>query len=374
MYRIGFDAKRLFNNFTGLGNYSRTLVSNLSEYYPDNEYFLFSPKIKRNKETHFFSESAMFQVENPKKIKGFYWRSWGMKKDLLRHNIQLYHGLSHEIPFGIGKTAIPSIVTIHDLIFKHYPEQYPWIDRQVYDYKFSYACEYADHIIAISESTKKDIVHFYNVSPEKISVIYQSCHERFMREKPPRALAKIREKYKLPNTFLLYVGSLIERKNLLGIVDALAQLPQDFQLPLVIIGQGATYKKKVIALAKQKGVLDKLIFLQADFEDFPALYQMAEIFLYPSYYEGFGIPVLEALFSQTPVITSTFSSLPEAAGDGAILLDPANTEAMADAIVKLLTDDNLVQHLVSKGLAHAEMFKGERLTHQLMECYKQFID
>ena len=374
MYRIGFDAKRLFNNFTGLGNYSRTLVRNLSEYYPDNEYFLFSPTIKRNGETHFFRDSAMFQVETARKTKGFYWRSWGIKKDLIHQKIQLYHGLSHEIPFGIGKTGIPAIVTIHDLIFKHYPKQYPWIDRQIYDLKFRYACENAQQIIAISESTKKDIIHFYDIPAEKISVIYQSCHERFMREKPPKALARIRKKYLLPSTFLLYVGSLIERKNLLGIVDALAQLPKDLQLPLIIIGQGAAYKKKVIALAKQKGILEQLIFLRPDFEDFPALYQMAEIFLYPSYFEGFGIPVLEALFSQTPVITSIFSSLPEAAGDGAILLDPANTSEMADAIQRLLTDKNLAQHLVTKGLEHAELFKGERLTHQLMEVYKELLD
>ena len=374
MYRIGFDAKRLFNNFTGLGNYSRTLVRNLSEYYPEEAYFLFSPKVKRNEETHFFSENTMFHVETPRKTKGFYWRSWGMKNDLTRHKIDLYHGLSHEIPFGIKKTGIPTVVTIHDLIFKHYPDQYSWIDRQIYDYKFRYACENADHIIAISESTKNDIIQFYHIPSEKITVIYQSCHERFMKERPPKALKKIRKKYNLPNHFLLYVGSLIERKNLLGIVDALAQLPKDLCLPLVIIGQGDAYKKRVIALAKKKNVLDQLIFLKPDFEDFPALYQLAEIFLYPSYFEGFGIPVLEALFSQTAVITSTFSSLPEAAGDGAILLDPADTKAMADAIIKLLTDANFAQHLVTKGLAHAQIFQGERLTHQLMDCYQLLLD
>lgn len=371
MYRIGFDAKRLFNNFTGLGNYSRTLVRNLSEYYPDNEYFLFSPKIKRNEETHFFSDSAMFNMETPRKIKGVYWRSWGIKKDLVQQKIELYHGLSHEIPFGINKTGIPSVVTIHDLIFKHYPDQYSWIDRQVYDLKFRYACEHAQHIIAISESTKKDIIHFYDIPAEKISVIYQSCHERFMIKRPPKVLATIREKYKLPGHFLLYVGSLIERKNLLGIVESLALLPKDLQLPLVIIGKGVAYKKKVISLAKQKGVFDKLIFLDPDFSDFPALYQMANIFLYPSYFEGFGIPVLEALFSQTPVITSTFSSLPEAAGEGAILLDPANTSEMSIAIEQLLTNETLAQDLVKKGLKHAQMFKGKRLTHQLMELYEK---
>jgi len=373
MYKIGFDAKRLFNNFTGLGNYSRTLVRNLSEYYPDNQYFLFSPKVKRNEETKFFLDSAMYHLELPKHTPGFYWRSWAMKKDLVRRKIDLFHGLSHELPFGIQQTKIPTVVTIHDLIFKHYPDQYAWIDRQIYDRKFRYACKQSDRILAISESTKQDIIQFYNIKPEKISVIYQSCHERFMSKKTPKHLASTREKYKLPADFFLYVGSLIERKNLLGIVKAYSHLPKDLSLPLVIIGEGDLYKKRVIELAQELGVIEKMIFLRPDFEDFPALYQLAKIFLYPSYFEGFGIPVLEALFSETPVITSNISSLPEAAGDGAILVAPSNSEAIAIAMERLLTDDVFRQQVVSKGVTYAQGFKGEQFSHQLMDLYQNVL-
>ena len=182
MLRIGYDAKRLFNNFTGLGNYSRTLLANLAEYYPDNAYFLYSPKIAKNDETHFFLNSALFNVQLPKRGPGAYWRSVGIKRDLLKHKIQLFHGLSHEIPLGLEKANIRSIVTIHDLIFERFPEHYPFIDRKIYSLKFRYACRHADHIVAISENTKQDIIEFYDIPPEKISVIYQSCHERYMVE------------------------------------------------------------------------------------------------------------------------------------------------------------------------------------------------
>ena len=373
MYRIGFDAKRLFNNFTGLGNYSRTLVQNLSEHHPDNQYFLFTPKAVRNEETRFFLDSAMYKTEMPTRKNRFFWRSWGIKKDIVHKKIELYHGLSHEIPFGIKNTKIPSVVTIHDLIFRHYPSQYKWFDRQIYDQKFRYACQNADHVVAISESTKKDIIDFYDIKPEKISVIYQSCHERFMSKKTPKSLKAVQDKYKLPSDFLLYVGSLIERKNLLGIIEAYAHLPSDLQLPLVIIGQGDSYKKKVLKLSNQLSITKRLIFLRPDFEDFPALYQLAKIFLYPSYFEGFGIPVLEALFSETPIITSTKSSLPEAAGDGAILVDPDNSEAIAEGIQSLLSSEQLRKNLTEKGYQHALNFKGEQLSGELMKLYQSIL-
>ena len=136
----------------------------------------------------------------------------------IRHRIELFHGLSNEIPIGLNKVNIPSVVTIHDLIFRHYPNQYSWVDRQIYDYKFRYACENAQRIVAISESTKKDIVHFYNINPDKIKVIYQSCHERFVQERSQKTIDAVLKKYNLPENYLLYVGSIIERKNLLAFI------------------------------------------------------------------------------------------------------------------------------------------------------------
>lgn len=373
MHRIGFDAKRLFNNFTGLGNYSRTLLKNLADYYPEYAYFLFTPKVRRNGETQFFLNSPLYSVYQPKPGQRILWRSRRILGALRKHRIELYHGLSHELPLGIRSAGIPSIVTIHDLIFKHFPRQYPFFDRQVYDFKFRYACRNADRIIAISESTKRDIVEFYDIPPEKVTVIYQSCHERFIQERSQKTIEAVLRKYQLPQDYFLFVGSLIERKNLLGAVKALGMLPQDLRLPLVIVGQGGAYRNQVVQYAKHRGLEHLLRFIQPAFADLPALYQQADVFLYPSYYEGFGIPILEALFSETPVITSRVSSLPEAAGDAAILIDPAEAEEIATGIQRVLTDADLRQAMVAKGLAHAQRFRGEALTQQLMGVYQDFL-
>lgn len=373
MLRIGYDAKRLFNNFTGLGNYSRTLLANLAEYYPDNAYFLYSPKIAKNDETHFFLNSALFNVQLPKRGPGAYWRSVGIKRDLLKHKIQLFHGLSHEIPLGLEKANIRSIVTIHDLIFERFPEHYPFIDRKIYSLKFRYACRHADHIVAISENTKQDVIEFYDIPAEKISVIYQSCHERYMVEKSRKTFEGLRRRYRLPEKYLLTVGSITERKNLLGIIRALEQLPESCRLPLVVVGQGSRHRAKVQAFV-QKNRLEHLVhFADVSFDDLPAVYQKASVFLYPSFYEGFGIPILEALFSKTPVITSNVSSLPEAGGPGAHLVDPRRPEEIAAGIERVLSDEAYRKELIEKGHAYAQQFRGEPLAHKMMELYKKVV-
>lgn len=373
MFRIGFDAKRLFNNFTGLGNYSRTLLSNLAEYYPDQAYFLYTPKVVKNEETHFFLNSALYNVQLPKRGSGAWWRSVGIKKDIRKHKVQLFHGLSHELPLGLDSIGVKSVVTIHDLIFKRYPGQYAALDRMIYDFKFKYACEHADHIVAISDSTKKDIIDFYNISEEKISVIYQSCHERYMQEKTKKTLEAIRKRYQLPTEYMLTVGSITERKNLLGIVQALEQIPAGERLPLVVVGKGGSYRQKVQHFITQHQLEKWVLFVDVDFDDLPAIYQSASLFLYPSFFEGFGIPVLEALFSRTPVITSNISSLPEAGGPGSYLVDPAQPEAIAEGIEKILGDSIYREQMIKQGLQHAEQFTGEPLTHQMMELYEELL-
>ena len=375
MFRIGFDAKRLFHNFTGLGNYSRTLLANLAAHYPEHAYFLFSPKIKPREETHFFQNDPLFSVHTPKGRFSPLWRIQGMVKHLQKHEIQLYHGLSHELPFGIQNKDIKTVVTIHDLLFKKFPDQYQAIDRGIYNSKFRYACQHAHKIVAISEATKRDIIQYYSITPDKIEVVYQSCHERFMQTKSESSIQTVLQQYSLPSTYLLYVGSIIKRKNLLGIIKAMELLPSNFQLPLVVVGGGkGAYRKKVSAYIAAKGLKKKIFFIQPKSEDLPALYQQASIFLYPSFGEGFGIPILEALYSKTPVITSNISCLPEAAGPDAYLLDPASQEAIAHGIESILGDSQLALQMVEKGYLHAQQFRGEPLTHHMMSLYQSLLD
>ena len=330
--KIGFDAKRLFNNYTGLGNYSRTLVKNIAQNYPKNEYHLYSTHSNKNNETELFYDKNNFSLHFNKSFFKSIWRSFGIVKQLKKDKIDIYHGLSNELPFGIKNSGIKTIVTIHDLIFKIYPETYPFVDRLIYDFKFKYACKTADKIIAISEQTKKDIIRFYNIAEDKIEVVYQSCQEQFFRECD---LDKsILNQYSFPESYNLYVGSVNERKNLKSIVKAYSILKKDELTPLVIVGNGKKYKQECVELIAKLKLEEYFIWVDnlTDVKHLQLAYMNAKIFIYPSLYEGFGIPIIEALLSKIPVITSNTSCLPEATGGFAKHINPENPHELANAI------------------------------------------
>lgn len=373
MLRIGFDAKRLFNNFTGLGNYSRTLVHDLHEWHQQNEYFLFTPKVKNKNETkEFFNDD--YKLIKPKNSFGAYWRSFSIKKDLEAHDIDIYHGLSHEIPFGIQKTNIASIVTIHDLIYKFQPQDFSFIDRKIYNKKFKYACDNADRIVAISKSTKLDIVQNFNIDPEKIDVVYQTCSDIFKRNISPLEKEQIKKKYALPEQYLLYVGSIVERKNLLTVVKTINQTKSFLKIPLVVIGNGKEYKAKIEQYIKDNNLEKHIVFLKnVSYQDLPAIYSLSKIFIYPSRYEGFGIPIVEALWTRTPVITTNCSSLPEAAGSGAHYVAPDDVAGFAEGIIKLLTNKDYYVKLMNNGFSHVQKFKSQVIANEMIDVYKKTV-
>jgi len=378
---IGFDAKRAYHNGTGLGHYSRTLIRSLSEYFPEHNYFLFNPRSSdlfhlNGKNLHEVLPSGLLH-----KTLSSVWRSTWIKSDLEKNNIDIYHGLSNEIPLDIDTTEIKSVVTIHDVIFERFPHQYSKIDVEIYKRKFKYACDHADKVIAISEQTKKDIMEFYKTPEEKISVCYQSCNPAFGEKVNEKAKQEIKKKYSLPDQYFLYVGSIIERKNLLGICKAIYLLRNDLNIPLVVIGDGTKYKQQVKDFIKQYGLEKQIIFLSEDplakvassflkAEDFPAIYQSAIAMIYPSFFEGFGIPVLEALWSRLPVITSNVSCLPEAGGDGAYYVDPNSSEEIAEGMKTIFADGSYTEALKEKGWQHAQNFTQLKCAAEVMKVYQ----
>ena len=372
---IAFDAKRAYQNNTGLGNYSRTLISSLATYFPQHNYYLYAPKLTTLYQTAAFSN--MQPVLPEKRLHRWFrsaWRSKYVVGELAAKGIDIYHGLSHEIPFSIHKSGVKSVVTMHDLIFERYPGQYNPIDVQTYRRKARYACQYADKIIAISEQTKQDIIHYYKTPAEKIEVVYQSCDESFAVTHDESSIRQMKAQYGLPESYFLYVGSIIERKNLMGIIHAMLHLKGDVDLPLVILGGGSSYKKKVKAFVEQHGMSDRIIWLNekarlAD-ADLPLLYQGAEALIYPSIFEGFGIPILEALWSRTPVITSTGSCFGETGGDAALYVNPLQPSTIADAMRKVLREPSFAAEMKIKGWAHAQLFSRERCAAGVMKVYE----
>lgn len=374
--RIGFDAKRLYNNFTGLGNYSRTLVNDLTVCFPENEYHLYSPSVRQTPETELFLRNPAIRTHQHPGFTGAYWRTFSIKRDLKRDGIELFHGLSHELPIGIQNTGIQSVVTIHDIIYKTYPAMFSAIDRAIYDFKFRYSCKHADKIIAISESTKNDIIRYFGTPAEKIEVIYQAINPVFYQMQGEEETRNIVKSYHIPDDFLLYVGSINSRKNLLSIVQAYALLPKDLQIPLVVIGKGGQYKNDVLAFAASQGLSSNLILIDNlhDAKTLQAFYQQARIFLFPSVYEGFGLPVTEALLSKTPVITSNTSSLPEAGGKASYYVSPYAIEEIAQGIQTILGDSVVRQKMVDEGFRFAhQQFNPQTLCGQVHRLYKQLL-
>jgi glycosyltransferase involved in cell wall biosynthesis len=369
---IGFDAKRAVRNNTGLGNYSRYVIEILSKYYPDNRYILFVPRKKANSRLKTILSRANISFIFPRGISGRFsslWRMFGITRDIRKKNLAVYHGLSGELPVGIRKTGVKSIVTIHDLIFLRYPEYYKPIDRFIYRLKFKAACKKADKIIAVSECTKRDIVSFFRIPEEKIAVVYQGCHPAYSADVPEEKKKTVVEKYGLPSRFLLNVGSIEARKNLLLAVRALKNVPDDIHL--VAVGKSTSYQQEVEEYAAKSGLSVRLHLLNSVvFDDLPAIYQLASVFVYPSFFEGFGIPVIEALSSGVPVIAATGSCLEEAGGPGSIYVNPNDEAELSKRIAGILNSRELSEKMSETGKEYVKRFSGKNIATEIMNVYE----
>ena len=386
---IGFDAKRAAQNRTGLGNYSRFVIRILSEKFAGNQYHLYTPKPHRmpylqeiptlkHLFLHFPPQGIWSRIRS-------LWRVWGITKDIQKDGIQIFHGLSNELPLNIGTPeqrkmkaggkGCKYIVTVHDLIFIHTPQYYHWIDRQIYNFKFRRACQCADRVIAVSEYTKQEIMHYYHTPESKIDVVYQGCDPVFSQEIEEGKLQEVKARYQLPDKFVLYVGSIEERKNLMLVAKAMAELNRRAAIHVVAVGRRTAYVDQIQDFLKAQGI-DHLFhfYHQVPYADLPSFYKWASTFAYPSRIEGFGIPLLEAISSGVPAIGCTGSCLEEAGGPDSIYVNPDDAKGMADAILRTCTDENLRQHMISEGKKYALNFSDEKLSHDLMKVYENLSE
>ncbi|HIP48875.1 MAG TPA: glycosyltransferase family 1 protein [Lutibacter sp.] len=367
--KIGYDAKRIFHNTTGLGNYSRDLVQILSRYYPKNQYFLYNPKpakvdrLKPDGKTLVEIKPTSFLA----KKMHFLWRSKWIVKQLVKDKITVFHGLTGELPYGIEKTDIKTIVTIHDLIFVRYPKLYKSLDRKIYLKKFKYAAQTADIVIAISEQTKRDIIDFLGVKSDKIKVIYQGCHPIFKENIFQELQNEILKKHNIPKNFILNVGAINERKNLLSLIKAIEKTGDS----LVVVGNGTDYFQKVKDYVTQHNLNNKVRFLQnLTMQEIAVLYRKANLFVYPSIFEGFGIPIIEALYSKTPVITTQGSCFPEAGGpDTLYLKDSYDIKELQNKIELIKNDSQLKNRMIKNGYNFVQKFNDEHIAKYFNSVY-----
>lgn len=370
LMNIGFDAKRAFFNRTGLGNYSRNLITALLQYHPEHRYQLYTPAVDK---TDLFPEAVGApgaQLIGPRgPWPSALWRSLGIPLSLRANGTDIYHGLSAELPMAGKPRDTGYVVSVHDLIFMRFPDLYKPLDRRIYLKKTAAACSRADRIIAISEQTKRDLVSFLSVTEEKIDVVYQNCDAAFGIPVAAERIEMIRQRYHLPQKMLLCVGTIEKRKNAGIILKAMAHLPPDVHL--VLVGRPTAYQAEIDRIIAKYNLSSRVHILhQVPFADLPALYQMAEIFVYPSIFEGFGIPVIEALNAGTPVIAATGSCLEEAGGPDSSYFEPEDEQALSRQVLSLWEDSRRRAEQVQAGRRYAARFSAQRFAEDTMKVYR----
>ena len=373
---IGFDAKRIVRNGTGLGSYGRTLVNDLAQRQ-DLELRLYAPDKGRDDLRSQIIERPNVSFCYPHfssfiHLPSSWWRVKDVVTDLQRDGVQLYHGLSGELPIGIRKSGIRSVVTIHDLIFLRHPEFYHWLDTKIYAWKFRQTLKEADYIIAISECTKRDIQYYGDVDNSKISIVYQSFAPRFSAIVTDEQRSQVRTTYQLPERYILNVGSIEARKNILQAVQALPLLPDD--IALVIVGRHTSYTDQVLQYVHEHHLEQRVRVLHGvPDEHLPVLYAMAEAFVYPSVYEGFGIPIIEAISCGLPVVACTGSCLEEAGGPDSAYVQPGDVEGMAEAIRHSLIGEEGRELRIENSKKYIRRFSGCDVASQVADIYQRLL-
>lgn len=326
--KIGFDAKRYFHNRTGLGNYSRDLVDGIIRLHPEHHYFLFDKRPAHLE----FPSNVIAAVPYGSK---FLWRERGIIKEFKRFNIDLYHGLSNELPFGKWPSHVKKIVTIHDVIFRHFPQHYGYTDRLIYHKKTEHALKIADVIVATSKATADDLVSLYGADEKKLKVIYQTCGKAFTLQQSLTDVELFKSRNKLPNEFILYVSSFQTRKHHLALLKAF-QTIKGADLKLVLAGRKGETSNEVQTFIKANA-LEHQVMVMNDLSgaELPLLYRSAQSFVYPSMIEGFGIPLIEAAYSGLPLLVNDVAIFRELAPPGSLIHDVNDAEGFARQLVTL---------------------------------------
>ena len=367
--RIALDARKL-RDF-GIGTYIRNILIELSRLDRDTEYVVLCRPDDLGAGDVLGQNFRMVPETAPAYSISEQFR---IPLSLARERVQLVHEPHYVLPPLINCS---SVVTIHDCIHLMFPQYLP--SRLAYVYakgSMWTASKKANKILTVSEASKRDILRFFDVPPEKVVVVYNAIDERFLAPANPERTSLVRQRYQLDHPFVLYVGNIKPHKNLERLIEAFGrargQCPDD--LKLIIVGDEIS-KYPALRQSVHKHKLDKHVrFLGFQpMETLATFYRLARAFVFPSLYEGFGLPPLEALASGTPVITSNTSSLPEVVGDAALLIDPLNADDIADALVRVLTDDGLRAELVRRGFERVKQFSWDRSVKRTHEIYMEVL-
>jgi glycosyltransferase involved in cell wall biosynthesis len=365
--RVAIDARKLHD--FGIGTYIRNLLRHLARIDHDTEFVLLCTEADLGVAAQLGPNFRSVLEPAPNySVREQIHVPWVLR----RERPDLFHAPHYVLPAAIHCN---SVVTIHDCIHLMFPQYLP--NRMAYAYARAQmwtAAHRSDCILTVSDASKRDILHLFNIPPEKIVVVYNAIDAHFSVTPPPDAVARVRERYQLDHRFLLYVGNIKPHKNLVRLIEAFSELRTgDLEdLKLLIIGDEIS-KLPALRLAVHRHKLHKHVrFLGYVPDDqLAVLYRLAAVFVFPSLYEGFGLPPLEAMASGTPVVVSNVSSLPEVVGDAAVLEDPHDIDSIVDGLRCVLTNPARAEDMRRKGLERSREFSWERSVARTLEVYKR---
>jgi glycosyltransferase involved in cell wall biosynthesis len=375
---VGIDYTAAYEQGAGIGRYVRELIRALAAYDCETPYRLFVAGATQISLPP--APGPNFDWSPTRITPLWFARLWHrlqvpLPVETFTGRLALYHATDFTLPPTLP--GVRTLLTVHDLSFVRAPETTTPVLKAYLDRVVPRSARRADHVLADSQATKDDLIELYGTPPEKITVLLSGVTSNFAPVTDTETRRDVRQRYQIPdNPYIFSVGTVQPRKNYTRLAKALAALGSDYQdIHLVIAGGRGWLDSPIYQMIRDLKLTDRTHFIGfARDEDLPALYSGAECLAYPSLYEGFGFPVLEAMRCGTPVVTSTVSSIPEVAGDAALLVDPYNVDALADALRQLISDQELRAGLITKGFKQAAWFTWERSAQQLRTVYQQVVE
>lgn len=364
--RIGIDARLVYYSEAGITQYTLRLIQGLAEIDRENEFII----LQSRKDKHTIVNKPNFKRVSLWTPSHHRFEQYALRLEISSLNLDVLHSPDFIPPFHRN---CQSIITIHDLAFLIYPH-FLTKDSARYYGQIDQAVKRTDHIIAVSESTKQDIIRLLGVPEHKITVIYESAHPIYRPINDQEVLKQTKNKYRIPSDFILFVSTIEPRKNLPTLLKAYRQLLDNYKADakLVVVGRRGWLSEDVFILVDKLDLAKDVLFLgRVPAEDLLYLYNAAKLLVQPSFYEGFGLPPLEAMACGTPVVVSNVSSLPEVVGDAGLLVDPTDVSELAVAIWRVLTDQALRADLIAKGLKRAQCFSWEKMARQTLQLYQR---
>lgn len=363
---IGYDGSKLnWQHKTGTENYASLLLEHLLRLDSDNAYRLY---VRHPLDAKYLQANVQQKLIKQSRL----WTQVGLAAEVWRHQPDILFIPAHTMPI-IHKPGLKCVVTIHDLGYEYLPQHHQYPHKLYLNRTTEFAAKHASHLIAVSEFTKQDLVRKLGVSAERITVVYEGVDAQQNHRPTDDYIKDIKKKYRLNQPYILFVGTIQPRKNLVRLIEAFAQLKDKHpHLQLVLAGNRGWLSEDIYAAPQQLGVADRVKFLgYIDEGDKPALYAGAELTALLSLFEGFGLPILESMACGTPVIASDSSSLPEVTGDAGILVHPTDINAMATGLDKLLTNSRLRQELIAKGYQQIKKFSWQQTAEQTLKVFER---